>query len=151
MSEDYFQNNPTAELGSDDGRRLKFCSYGYERPNGKGSDADWHMNYLVYTHKGVRVEVRDSFLTGFLLAQFAKELEEFCNFKRDEVELEPFDPYLGLKFTFTQSKHVNAKGYIRINEPYKTEVNFLFETNLPYLDIFLKGIQQILLKYPPRK
>lgn len=149
---DYFSEFPFAEISSQDGRsRLKFCTYGYEFPHQKsGSDADWHRNYFHLTVPSIRVEINEVIFTGHGLANLLDELHALSSRRKQEIDFEPLEPYFGMAFSFTQMKKVAIRGWVQYPVGYGAKLYFEFETDLTYIDQFIRGIEAILKRFPPR-
>ena len=153
-NEEYFSRFPFAELSSQDGySRIKFCSYAYEFPEQKsGWDADWQRSYFYLRIPGFISEIDEPMFEGTILQIFLKELQNLSELKLKEVEFRPTEPYINLKFTLNTKKKVNIKGTVtNINSECYATLEFEFETDLTFIDIFIKGLKAILEKFPPRK
>lgn len=150
--EKYICDSPYAELNSrDEMCSLKIYTYNYEFPEiTKGCDADWQQNYFRLMIPSFTVEINEVILESSLLKHFLTELQEFSVQKRREVNLSPTEPYFRLSFSFSSSKQVDVKGWVQYPVGYGARLEFMFETDLLKLNRFKEGIQEILLKYPPR-
>ena len=149
-AEEYFANFPCAELCSQDGTsRLRLCSYGYEFPDTtRGSDADWHRNYIALSLPGFRVEINEACLEGRLLTFVVNDLRAFSALRQTRVDFKPTEPYFGLSFSLAPMKKVMVEGYVQYPVGIGAKLNFAFETDLTYLDKFIEGLQAILAHFP---
>lgn len=154
MQKDYFSRFPFAELSSQNGNsRIKFCSYAYQFPEEKtGYDADWHRTYLYMSIPCFRVEIDEPMFEGTSLQIFLNQLQNLSALKLNNVEFKPMEPYINLKFTLNSRKKVNVKGSIwNVDSECDATLEFEFETDLTFLDIFINGLKDILAEFPPRK
>ncbi|WP_368505146.1 hypothetical protein AB3N04_05740 [Alkalihalophilus sp. As8PL] len=152
MKNHYFSHFPFAELRSQDGRAcFKICSFKYAYPHAKDAvDADWHRNYLNLSLPGFKSEVDEIILNGIILDYFIKELQAFEALHRDKVNLDPIEPYFWLGFSYIckKSKTIKVKGYVQYPAGIGSVLNFDFQTDLPSIIKFRKGLEGILSKFP---
>jgi hypothetical protein len=154
MQKDYFSRFPFAELSSQDGNsKIKFCSHGYQFPEEKtGYDADWQRSYLYLSIPCFRAEIDEPMFEGTSLQIFLNELQNLSALKINRVEFKPTEPYIDLKFTLNSRKKVDIKGSIwNVKLECDATLEFEFETDLTFIDIFISGLKNILAVYPPRK
>ncbi|WP_100371835.1 WapI family immunity protein [Bacillus sp. FJAT-45037] len=147
-----FRDYPYAELNSqDDLYCFKICTYNYAYPKADNrSDADWHRNYLYFTLPGFRVEVNEIILEGQFVQFIIKELEQFSLQKKENVVIEPTEPFFGFTLSLRGPNKVNVEGYIQYPVGQGTELIFEFETDLKNVNKFLTGLKAIEREYPSR-
>ena len=79
-------------------------------------------------------------------------MQNLSALKINEVEFKPTEPYIELKFTLNSQKKVDIKRTIwNVNSNCDATLKYEFETDLTYIDIFINGLKEILVKFPPRK
>lgn len=154
--EEVYKNSPYAELrASDSSARIRIYTYAYEFPNSNnGNDEDWHMNYILLSINGVSAEINEPIIEGHVLNRLLKEVERFRDSKVSEVDFSFIEPEFGF-ILYNNSKSVEkilVKGEmidVKLNGS-ESHIHFKFKTDLNMIDIFIKGIKQILKEYPPR-
>jgi hypothetical protein len=89
---------------------------------------------------------------GNLLKELLDELIVFSALKTKEVEFIPIEPYLKFTLSLNSRKKVEVKGTVtNANSECWATLEYQFETDLTYIDVFINGLKNILEKYPPRK
>lgn len=152
MKDTYFLKFPYAELCSQDGMSsFKIYSYEYAYPDADNKyDLDWHKNYLILTVPGFKAEINEVILEGHLINHYIHELHSFSNLHKKKIVFEPLEPYFELIFKLNRRKKVDINGCVRYPMNSTTFLQFDFETDLTYVDVFIKGLESILAKYPTK-
>lgn len=152
MKIDYFSQFPYAQLRSQDGMTsFKICTYNYAYPQADTTDdADWHRNYLIITIPAFKAEIDEVILEGNLIKYYIEELRAFSDLQKKEVIFEPTEPYFGLTLSFLSKrrKNVGVEGYVQYPVGTGAVLQFEFETDLTYVDEFIKGLETIVTKFP---
>lgn len=149
----YFSIYPYAVLQSQDGLFcFKICTYDYAYPDANYTyDADWHRNYLYATMPAFKAEINDIMLEGQLVSHYINNLEKFLNLQTKEVLFAPTEPFFELTFSLNERKKVDVHGYIQYPVGTGSELQFEFETDITYIEIFHRGLQAIINKFPVKK
>ncbi|HBL49447.1 MAG TPA: hypothetical protein DHD79_03520 [Firmicutes bacterium] len=72
--------------------------------------------------------------------------------EKNHVKFWPTEPYVRLNLTLDSRKKIGVEGTVwNMNSQHDATLNFKFATNLTCLDIFAKGIQAIVERFPRRK
>ncbi|MGG4470702.1 hypothetical protein ABER68_21950 [Paenibacillus alvei] len=152
MKDNYFLLFPSAELRSQDGMSsFKICSYDYAYPDADNQyDLDWHKNCLIVTVSGFKAEINEVILEGRLINHYIHELHSFSNHHKKKIIFEPLEPYFELTFKLNRRKKVDINGCVRYPMDSGTLLQFDFETDLTYVDAFIKGLESILAKFPSK-
>ncbi|MBY6036686.1 hypothetical protein KUV80_08480 [Fictibacillus nanhaiensis] len=150
MKKDYYLDFPFAELKSQDGSfSLKIYSYDYAYPHAIHKfDRDWHKNHLILSMPAFKAEIDEVMFEGTLLEYFIEELVAFSALKKKEVNIKPTEPYFGLTFSVDKRKKVNVNGYVQYPVGWGAELQFEIETDLTYVDEFIRGLKSILKNFP---
>ncbi|TRZ39771.1 hypothetical protein CEQ21_02150 [Niallia circulans] len=153
MKIDYFLEFPYAELRSQDGKSyFKICSYANAYSDADNiNDLDWHRNFMILHIPGFKAELNEVILEGRLIKFYIQELKSFSAIKKKTVIFEASEPFFELTFTLDARKKVEIAGVVQIPVGTGNKLQFSYETDLTYVDLFIKGLEDILVKFPVKE
>jgi len=145
-----YKDFPYTELKSHSSNaKLRIYILSYENNN-----EDWYENFIYLNINGMTVKITDCAIDAGELTTFFNDLKLMQAGKVKEVESNFVEPTIDLAFSYLKKDnifHVRGgiiNGFRQYNS--KAYIQFEFDVTVEELSVFVGGLEQLIVKYPPR-